>query len=159
MEWYEIGLIILAIFLTIYNGWLTFRISELWTVNDKLLKEREKQIDHIDVEVSVEDEEIEGICSVYSQGELLYELKDYAYFNYISETTIKHLTTEQLEQELADRKLKDKYPLAHEIKHIDCEFVELYIDGQLYKKCTREYAWQYVKSYGKDKDITYKEVR
>ena len=128
MEWYVIGLIVLGILLLFSNGFL------LWLFLDTADNRR------------------------FYKKQFISSLERLEKETNITFMTLWDYTTEQLEQELADRKLKEKYPLAHEIKHIDCEFVELYIDGQLYKKCTREYAWKYVKSYGKDKDITYMEV-
>jgi len=142
MEWYVIGLIVLGILLLFSNGFL------LWLF-----------LDTADNRRFYEDQFKSSFDKILKLKERLKkEINNAKYWFDKCQRIENSYSTKQLKQKLEEQKLKEKYPLAHEIKHIDCEFVELYIDGQLYKKCTREYAWKYVKSYGKDKDITYMEV-
>lgn len=97
----------------------------------------------------------------YSENEKLKERYDEQVKSLIRRrlSSLDHYKTEQLEQELEERKLKQNYPLAYEIKQLDCEFVELYEDGKFKDKYTKDYAWEYVKKYGKDKNIVYKAIK
>ena len=89
------------------------------------------------------------------QKDLEYQLKQVAMYrnlyvelkNKPMDATDNGSTKQQLEEQLADINLYEKYPLCHNIQHKEAIFVEFFVNGKSIGKFTKDGAVDFAKKY------------